>query len=214
MAAVLGVAAALVLPRPPQIDAAFPSIFKYLGPHRSGIQASELLGLIGSIFALVFVVYLWEILRSAEPDTRYAPVLALVSGVAAVAFGWIQSSVLLATAAMPHQSNDGGLRALYDVVQYMDIFVIVPISIFLIAVAFTAVVTRVLPAWLGWWAGVLGLVLGVLAAVSIYSPSVIEGDFGLGLLLLFLLWLLATSMVLSLRVWPARVSDRVREPVA
>lgn len=213
VAAVLGAAAALVLPRPPKIDAAFPSIFKYLGPNRSGIQASELLGLIASVFAILFVIYLWDVLRSAEPDTRYAPVLAVVSGAAAVVIGWVQSSALLAAASMPHQSNDGGLRALYDVVQYLDIILLVPIALFLGAVAFVAAVTHVLPTWLGAWAGLLGLVLLVLAAVSIYSPATIEGNLGLGLSLLFLLWLLTTSAILSLRLRSDQVPEAVSQTV-
>ena len=60
--------------------------------------------------------------------------------------------------------------------------------------------TRALPAWLGWLAGVTGLLLVVsLGAVFDDSQEGVLGFAGFGGFLFFLVWVLATSVVLLLR---------------
>ena len=60
--------------------------------------------------------------------------------------------------------------------------------------------TRTLPAWLGWLAAVTGLLLVVsIGAVFDDSEEGVLGFAGFGGFLLFLVWVLATSIVLLMK---------------
>jgi hypothetical protein len=198
---VLGLVAAVIVPQPPEMNALFPKIYAYLGGHVIGIETAQLLGMIGSLFALLFIVYLWSVLRTAEGDTGAVSILGLVGGVGSVVIGWVVSGVLLVTVTMTHQNTDGGLHGLYDLVRLLDYFVVVPLILFLAAAAALTLSTRVLPVWLGYGAAVLAAALLVLISVSIFSPSLAQGTVGFILFLLFLAWVAATSVTLTRRAW-------------
>jgi hypothetical protein len=198
LSAVLGVAATFVVPQPPQMNDALQTINAYLASHHTGVQVSQLLATLGSLFTLAFVVYLWSVLRQAEGDAGAASALALVGGAGSVVIGWVQSGVILMLATMATQNTDGGFRGLYDLAQILGYFVIIALVVFLGAAATVVVLTRVLPVWLGWTAALIAVALLVGASVAIFKPSVVQGPVGLAL---FLLWVVATSVVLTRRAW-------------
>jgi hypothetical protein len=195
-----------VVPRPPDVDTLFPKIYAYLASHRAGIELSQLLALLASLLGLVFIVYLVSVLRSTEGDRPLLSALVLAGGLGSLVVGWVASAVVLVTAAMTHQSTDGGLRGLYDLSRFLDTFTVAPLVLFLGATAAVVIATRVLPLLLGWAAAVLAVLLLVAACVSISQPTTLEGTAGRVLFLLFALWVAAASVILSLRAWPARAT--------
>jgi hypothetical protein len=201
LSVVLGVAATFVVPQPPQLNDALQTINAYLASHHTGVQVSQLLATLGSLFTLAFVVYLWSVLRQAEGDAGAVSALALAGGAGSVVISWVQSGVILMLAAMATQNTDGGFRGLYDLAQMLGYFVIFAVVVFLGAAAAVVLSTHVLPAWLGWSAALLAVALLVAASASIFDSAVAQGPIGLVLFLLFLLWVAATSLVLTRRAW-------------
>jgi hypothetical protein len=167
----------------------------------------RLLAVIGSLFALVFVAYLWSVLQAAEGDAGGVSMLALIGGAGSVIVGWVESSVVLVAVTMTNQNTDGGLRGLYDLTRLLDYFAVIPLFLFLGAAAAVVVTTRVLPWWLGWSAAVLAIALLLMVSISIFSPSVAQGVIGLVLRLLFLLWVGVTSVLLAMRTWSRVPAD-------
>jgi hypothetical protein len=201
LSVVLGVVAAVVVPQPPEMNDSFPKVYAYLATHRTGLEVDRLLAVIGSLFALVFVAYLWSVLQAAEGDAGGVSMLALIGGAGSVIVGWVESSVVLVAVTMTNQNTDGGLRGLYDLTRLLDYFAVIPLFLFLGAAAAVVVTTRVLPWWLGWSAAVLAIALLLMVSISIFSPSVAQGVIGLVLRLLFLLWVGVTSVLLAMRTW-------------
>ncbi len=147
------------------------------------------IALIGMLFFLPFLGYFWRVLRQAEGAAGWLSTTAVISGLMAVTIKIASGAPLLAA-----DKEADGTRlhdALVNVNDASFILTMLPLGVMAAAVATLTLTTGVLPRWLGWFAAVAApaLVVNGLFFHSQNGPA----------FLLFALWLLATSVVLTLR---------------
>jgi hypothetical protein len=160
--------------------------------------------LVGMLFFLPFLGYLYGLLRRAEGAEGWLSATALGAGLA----GFV---VKIASAAPLLAANDTSEAtplhdALVNVNDISFIVTMLPLGVFAAAVAILTLTTGVLPRWLGWLAAVTApalLVNGLFFSAK-DAPA----------FLLFLLWLVATSVVLTRRAGAAATPAISPEPVA
>ena len=142
---------------------------------------------------LPFLAYLCSLLRTAETDGRWLSTLALVGGVSGVLLKLSSHIPELAI----HQDHLAKGTPLYKALDHMagaaTVLSLYPLAICLAAVAVVALRTRVLPGWIAVFAAVTAAAL-VINGAFLYASFVPA-------LLLFLLWTLATGVVLLRRSW-------------
>lgn len=160
--------------------------------------------LVGMLFFLPFLGYLWSVLRRAEDTEGWLSTTALGAGLAGFIVKIASAAPLLAAG-----KEAEGTRLHDALVNMNDISFIVtmlPLGVFAAAVATVTLKTDVLPRWLGWLAAITApaLVVNGLFFGSTEGPA----------FLLFLLWLVATSVVLTLRAGAAPVAATDTRPVA
>jgi hypothetical protein len=177
----------------PRLGAASGVLFVALlfGPSSSGsdsqiVVALELLGL---LFFIPFLGYLWSVLRAAEGPGGWLSATALGAGLvgitmklASIAPGW---------AARDFDDGTAIHKALDRMNETAFIAQMLPDGVMLAAIAIVALKTRALPVWLGW----LG---AVTAPLLLVNGMFLDAEFGPAFLL-FMLWTLLASVVLTVR---------------
>jgi hypothetical protein len=200
---VLVVIAFLVQPTPPDSNAGPAEVLGYFNDHRDAVHVVLLIFAAAGFFFIWFVGTLRSALGSAEGGTARLATTAygggLVSaGALLVAFG------LLATAAL-HPAENGAdvTRALNDA-GAMVLAISAPAAVvFFVANSLSILRSGYLPAWLAWLGLAAGLFNGLgIGAVftdhGVFAPDGLLGFF-VGFVL-FLLWFLCASIVLTRRL--------------
>ncbi|MBA2461078.1 MAG: hypothetical protein H0V45_04830 [Actinobacteria bacterium] len=156
---------------------------------RSDAQLVIALELIGLLLFIPFLGYLWSVLRDAEGPGGWLSATALGAGVVgitmkigSIAPGWAARDFEDATAV--HQALDR-MNEVAFVAQML------PDGVMLAAIAILTLKTGALPRWLGWLAAVT-------APLLLVNGMFLDADFGPAFLL-FLLWTLLASVVLTVR---------------
>jgi hypothetical protein len=177
----------------PRLGAASGALFVVLlfGPSSSGSDATIVivLELIGLLLFIPFLGYLWSILREAEGPQGWLATAAFGAGLVDVTIKL--GSIAPAKAA----ENFGDATAMHQALEDMNsvafIVTMLPLSIFTAAAAVIILKTGALPRALGWLAAVT-------APALLVNGMFLDAEFGPAFLL-FLLWVLLTSVVLSVR---------------
>jgi hypothetical protein len=159
--------------------------------------------LIGMLFFLPFLGYLWGVLRRAEGADGWLSMTALGAGLAAFIVKIASAAPLLAA---DNEAQSGHLHdALVSVNDISFIVTMLPLGVFAAAVATVTLKTGALPRWLGWFATVTApaLVVNGLFFGSTEGPA----------FLLFLVWLVATSIVLTLRAGDSSADATAPQPL-
>ncbi len=145
--------------------------------------------LLGLLLFIPFLGYLWSVLREAEGPGGW---------LATTAFGAGLVDVTLKLGSLPpgKVADDFGdatpiHKALEDMNSVAFIATMLPLGVLMAAVAVITLKTRVLPRWLGWLAAVT-------APLLLVNGMFLDAEFGPAFLL-FLLWTLLASVVLTLR---------------
>jgi hypothetical protein len=161
------------------------------------------LELIGLLLFIPFVGYLWSVLREAEGPVGWLSVTALGAGLvgvtmklASIAPGWAARDFGDGTAI--HKAFDRMNEVAY-------IAQMLPDGVMLAAVAVVTLKTGALPRWLGWLAAMT-------APLLLVNGMFLNADFGPAFLL-FLLWTLLASVVLTVRPSGARAAGQAGRPV-
>lgn len=154
------------------------------------VVALELLGL---LLLIPFLGFLWSVLREAEGPVGWLSTTALGAGLVGV-------TMKLASIAPGWAARDfGDATAIHKALERMNeasfIAQMLPDGVMLAAVATLTLKTGVLPRWLGWLATVT-------APLLLVNGMFLDADFGPAFLL-FLLWTLLASVVLTVR--PSRM---------
>jgi hypothetical protein len=154
-----------------------------------------IMGVLGVAAFLIFVGYLYRVLRRAEGADGWGAVVALGAGLLMTAVKLSSATAMLASEAHPGQLTPDLARVLNDIGGGGFVISGYLSGIFVAAAAGSALVSRALPRWLS----ITGLVVGVLSvaagAAGIIDPiGYVPVPFLLGLL-----WVLAASIVLTLR---------------
>jgi uncharacterized protein DUF4386 len=170
------------------------------GEHDTGHRVA----LVGMLFFLPFLGYLWRVLREAEGAEGWLATTALIAGLSAVTIKVASAAPLLAA-----DKEAEGTRlhdALVNVNDASFILTMLPLGVMAAAAATLTLRTGVLPRWLGWLAAV--------AAPALVANGLLFHSQDGPAFLLFALWLLATSVVLTLRAgaqpsWATRTQPTI-----
>jgi hypothetical protein len=176
------------------------------GSTGSDSTAALAVELVPMLLFFPFLAYLWSVLREAEGPGGWLSATALSTGVAAI-------TIKIASAGPAVAARQDGLsptlhNALQEVNDVSFIVTMLPLGVCMAAVAAVVLRTDVVPAWLGWMAGIAApaLIANGLALSSHEGPA----------FLLFLLWTLLTGIVLLRRaaVVPQHPAAATRSAVA
>ncbi len=190
----------------PRLGAATGALFVVLllGPSSTGSEAMAvvILELIALLLFIPFLAYLCSVLREAEGPNGWlsatvfgAGVVGLTMKLASIAPGW----------AAREFADDAALhRALERMNSVSFIAQMLPDGVMLAAVAMVTLKRGGLPSWLGWLAALA-------APLLLVNGMFLNAEFGPAFLL-FLLWTLLASVVLTLR--PAGIRSRAARATA
>jgi hypothetical protein len=198
------VVASFFTPDTPDADDPTSEIVASIADDRSAHIFGAYLSFIATLFFLVFTAALWSKLTAAERE-RGASVLVLLGGVGSALMILVATGVFLALIEAAHEGREPeAVRALFELDQMMFLGIGITSAAFYAGAAISALQTRSLPAWLGWVAAGLAVILP-LALLGVFSESdeggVLGAIFFIAILVNFL-WVLATSIVM-LREAPA-----------
>jgi drug/metabolite transporter (DMT)-like permease len=145
------------------------------------------------VLFLPFLAYLCSLLWRADRDGRWLATLALAGGLSGVLLKLISHVPELAIHQEHLAKGTPLYKALDDMAGAATVLSLYPLAICLAAVAVIALRTHVLPRWVGVFAAVTAVALAINGGFVFASfvPA----------LLLFLLWTLATGVVLLRRCW-------------
>jgi hypothetical protein len=175
----------------PQLGAASGILYVALlfGPSLVGGDIAGYIELIGILFLVPFLAYLWSILREAEGEGGWLS--ATIFGAGLVDLTIKLGSAAPSVAAEQLQERTPLDAALHDMNSASFIISMLPLSVLTAAFAIVTLKTRVLPRWLGW--------LGAITAPALLvNGMALDAEYGPAFLL-FLLWTVATSVVLIRR---------------
>ena len=181
-----------------------------LGETRPGIGL--LVELLGFAFFPFFLGSLWACLRGVEGDGGWLSAAAFGGGLVALAVKIASVAPVLAVRAS--EGMDPGIMEAFIAMNGASFSItFLPLGVMLLATGIVAIRTGALPRWLGWMSAVVALgLLGALSA-AVVSPSPPEWVFLT--MLLYALWVVATSIVLMRRAgesYPAETAPPSRQP--
>lgn len=209
--AVLILVVAFVLaPNPPPSTASGKDVVGFVNAHRDGLGVANYLGALATLFFLTFAAGLRSRLVRAESDRGQ---LANVSFGAAI----VLAALLLATASAEVaiteralENGDVSVATLYVLSASAGALFFFPIAGMIAAASASGMTSRTLPPWLC-WLGAIVVVIELLAgaASAVRSGALaLDGVVGNVALPVFLVWTLATSIVLLVR----RAGNQVGPP--
>ncbi|MDQ4126959.1 MAG: hypothetical protein M3151_03245 [Actinomycetota bacterium] len=161
----------------------------------SDAQIVIILELIAILLFLPFLGYLYSVLRRAEGEDAWLSATAFGAGL-------VDLTIKLGSIAPGFASRTEGLDPqLHQALEKMNsvafIVTMLPLGVMMAAVATVALKTRVLPLW-------LGLLAAITAPACLVNGMFLDAEFGPAFLL-FLLWVMLASIVLTLRAGRATV---------
>jgi hypothetical protein len=163
-------------------------------------SGSEMMGLAmelaGMLLFVPFLGYLWSVLRQAEGEFGWLSATAFGAGLMGITIKFASIAPVLAV----NNLEEG--TTLYRSMELMNSasfnLSLFPFAVLAIAVATVALRTRVLPAWIGWMAVVTAPAL-LVNAMFFFAESITA-------FLLFMLWVILLSAVLTWRARGAKVA--------
>jgi hypothetical protein len=173
----------------PAVNASPHKIAAYFAAHpaNTGRWVGGYVALLGMLALIGFVAYLWDVLRRADPES-WLPSLVLTGGIVAATAKLVSFAPVFALYYRPGL-NPQLAAALFDLGNAAFALTEAAAALMLVGVAAVTLRTAVLPRWLGISAGALAAILLVAVPAS-GTPG----------FLLFLVWLVAASVVLMRRV--------------
>lgn len=159
----------------------------------SSTGSSSIVVLVGELFGLLlfipFLGYLYGVLGEAEGPRGWLSATAFGAGLVALTIKL--GSIAAGNAAQMFGDETPTHQALEVMNSTAFISGMLPLSVMMAAVAIVTVRTRALPRWLGWLAAVT-------APLLLVNGMFLDAEFGPAFLL-FLLWTLLASVVLTIR---------------
>ena len=195
------VVASFFMPDIPSSDSPAEDIAAQLAADNTAHRLSLLLGFLADVAFLVFLAGLWSRLRRGEGPAGMFAALVLAAGAAFVTLMLISGGLHLALVQYASGQHDPAvLPALTDLNQWVGAAILAPSVAMFLGATVAILTTRALPRWLGWLAAATA-VLQLISLAGVFQTTV-EGVVGIAAFvgfLLFLVWVLATSVVLLLR---------------
>jgi hypothetical protein len=177
----------------PRLGAACGALFVVLLFGLSSTGSNSTIVLVGELIGLLlfipFLGYLCSVLREAEGPGGWLASTAFGAGLVEIAIKL--GSIAPANAADRFDDATATHQALDVMNSTSFIATMLPLGVLMAAVAVVILRTRVLPRWLGWFAAIT-------APSLLVNGMFLDAEFGPAFLL-FLLWTLLTSVVLTVR---------------
>lgn len=163
------------------------------GTINSGRYVMVLLELLGLLCFLVFAGYVSTVLRRAEGDVAFLSTTVVSAGTLSVALKLASFPGLVAAYVWAHDGVDPRiLGMLWDMGGVSMVLSLAADGLLVAAAAAVIISTGVLPRWLGWGAA--------LTSVALFANVVLNrGEGFVPAMLLFMLWILVSSIVLIRR---------------
>jgi hypothetical protein len=178
------------------------AIAEQLRADDAGHRLALFLGFLADVAFLVFLAGLWSRLRRAEGDGGLFAGLFAIAGAAFAALIMVSEGFYVTLVTAGALGVDPATLPALAVLNDWAGTSVLPAGVAMFAGAAAAVLTtRALPAWLGWLAAVTGAVL-LVGLAGVFEDPAQEGALsivGFVGFLLFLVWILATSVVLLVR---------------
>lgn len=195
------VVASFFTPATPDYPSTADELAATLTADRSGHQLALLLGFLADIAFLVFLAGVWSRFRRYEGSGGMMSGLFAIAGAAFSATILVSEGLYLALVQAAESADPSTLPTIAALDYWVGLCT-VPVAVALVIGATGAILsTHALPAWLGYLSGLNAVVL-VLALGAVYESGEetwLVGIGGFGGFLLFLIWTLATSVVLLMR---------------
>lgn len=168
----------------------------------SDAQIVTVVELIAILLFLPFLGYLYSVLRRAEGEGAWLSATAFGAGL-------VDLTIKLGSIAPGFASRTEGLDPqLHQALEKMNsvafIVTMLALGVMMAAVAIVILKTRVLPLW-------IGLLAAITAPACLVNGTFLDAEFGPAFLL-FLLWVICASTVLTLRA--SRVGVKAASPNA
>jgi hypothetical protein len=164
------------------------------------------LEILGFLFFLFFLGSLWSALRRAEGGSGWLSATAFGAGLMSVTIKVASAAPVLAARYRAADRLDPQLaRTLQDINDASFFLTFFPLAVLLAAFAIVAIHSGTLPRWLGWIAAVLATAF---LAGGMAGSADLESDWAGLPMILFTVWVIATSVVLIRRAGESRPVDR------
>ena len=180
---------------PPDPHSTAQQISATYSAHRVGYMLGAFLDSLGSLLLIGFFYYL---ARRVDPNRGILSTLVIVGAVLATALDLVWAAALGTAVQLAVLNADPeSVKAMVYLSQGVLWIIGTPLAVALIALGWLTIVSRGLPAWVGWTA----LVIGVLALLGVIATAVTSSASGLtfGAYILSLVWTLATAIYLIAR---------------
>jgi hypothetical protein len=180
---------------PPKETDSAAKILKYYRDNADGIKVASFVGTLATLPILLWAGSLWARLRRAENGQ---PRLALVAVLGLVLAGAVQGVLTAIGATIVLQLNNVGpteAKFFFVLATTMGAIGNIGIAVLVLAVSALAFRTHVFPAWVAW----IGVVDGIVLLVACYgaaSTSDAIAVLGLIALVIWAIWLIATSVIM------------------
>lgn len=195
------VVASFFTPDTPEYGSTAEQLAAGLADERTGHQMSLLLGFLSDIAFLVFLAGMWSRFRRHEGAGGMMSGLFAIAGAAFTATILVSGGIYLALIQAAESADPSTLPTIAALDYWVGLGT-VPVAVAMMIGATGATLsTHALPAWLGYLAGATAVVL-VLGLGGIFESDEemwLVAIGGFGGFLLFLIWALATSVVLLMR---------------
>ena len=173
-----------------------PTILAHLRAGRTPVETVGVtMEILGFALFLVFLGYLYRVLRRAEGTEAWGAAVALGAGLVTTAVKLAAATAMLASEAHPDQLTPDLARVLNDIGGGGFVISGYLYGIFVLAAAGSAVVSRALPRWLA----ISGLVTGALTVAAGVAGILDPIGYVPVPFLLCLAWVLVTSIALVVR---------------
>ncbi len=182
---------------PSDFDAPAEAVAAWIREAHTAVLLRHYLLWLGLLFLLVFLGSLWGTLRRAEEGPGWLSLTAFGAGVVAVAIQFVQGALMWSAAAMARREvlDPRVAKTTWTLQRDFNVASFYPLAVLLTAVALLTVQSGVLPRWLGWAAAIIAVGFLAGGAVDVAVNETVSGV----AFLLWLLWIVATSIVLVRR---------------
>ena len=191
----------------PKTSATAATIATFYKNHVTDIEISQLLLFIFAFALLIYAAFLWDRFRHAMSTDTSLATLVLIGGALAVVVTLIQNGVEMVLTMEPVQTVDSGIAGMYGLSQQLYLIMLFSFAVFLGVVALAALETRALPTWLAWITATLSVAMFIFEAYAIFHPNANNGGIGGLLFIVFMLWLIVSSIYCARSTW------RVKAPM-
>jgi hypothetical protein len=148
--------------------------------------------LIGVLFFLVFVAYLWSVLSRAEGEFGWLSATVFASGIATVVVKLVgYPAAAAAVAGASSGFNPQVLGILWDMDNILLFLTLATQAFLLAAAAIVILRAKALPGWLGWSAAIIALALLGMLPLAFFNSIPVQ--------LLPMAWVLVASIVMMIR---------------